>query len=83
MLIKKDLEELTARLGWDATESTHAALLTAFDGTTAVSFSIADPSSNETITFEGHVRQIQRYSPAEDTFEVDVAIQPTGAPTIT
>ena len=79
----KDLGAMTVRLGWDVDETTHAAILSAFDGTSAVDFSIADPSDDETIAFSGHVKSVKRISPAEDAFEADVVIQPTGAPTIT
>ena len=79
----RDLGEITVRMGWDVDEATHAAILTQFASTTATDFSIADPSDDESVAFSGHVRSVKRVSPAEDTFEADVVIAPTGAPTIT
>ena len=80
---KRKLNEFTCTLTWDVGEATHAAVVTAFDADTAVSFSIADPVPGETIAFEGHIRTVGRISEQEDVYKAEVAIQPTGAPQIT
>lgn len=80
---KRQLTEFTATLFWDVDEATHAALLTAFDSTTALSMSIEDPAGDEVIAFSGHIRRIGRISSQEDGYQAEVSIQPTGAPTIT
>lgn len=80
---KRKLNEITVTLAWDTAESTHAAVVTAFDSDAAVSFSVADPDGDETIAFEGHIRTIGRISQQEDAYKAEVAIQPTGEPTIT
>ena len=79
---KRKLNEFTCTLTWDTSEATHAAVVTAFDADAAVSFSLADPDADETITFEGHVRTVGRISEQEDVYKAEVAIQPTGAPQI-
>lgn len=80
---KRKLNEFTCTLTWDTNEATHAAVVTAFDADAAVSFSIQDPIGDETIAFEGHIRTVGRISEQEDVYKAEVAIQPTGAPTIT
>lgn len=79
----RSLTEFTAVLGWDDTEATHTALVTAFDSTTAVSMSIEDPGGQEIIAFSAHIRSLGRVSKVGDGYKCNVAIQPTGAPTIT
>lgn len=77
------LTEFTAVLGWDVDETTHAALLTAFDATTALAMSIEDPAGDEVIAFSGFVRSVGRVSKMKDGYKCNVVIKPTGAPTIT
>lgn len=79
----RSLSEFTAVLGWDDVEVTHAALLTAFDATTALSMSIEDPGGSEIIAFSGFIRSIGRVAKTGDGYKANVVIQPTGAPTIT
>jgi hypothetical protein len=79
----RSLSEFTAVLGWDDASATHAALVTAFDATTALSMSIEDPAGNEVIAFSGFVRSIGRVAKIGDGYKCNVVIQPTGAPTIT
>lgn len=79
---KRRLNEFTCTLAWDTAEATHAAVVTAFDSDAAVSFSVADPDSDETISFEGHIRTVGRVAEQEDVYKAEVAIQPTGQPTI-
>jgi len=79
---KRRLNEFTVTLIWDVDEATHAAMLTAFDSDAPVSCSVADPDGDETITFEAHIRTVNRMSEQEDAYQAEVAIQPTGQPTI-
>lgn len=79
----RSLSEFTAVLGWDDTAATHAAILTSFDATTALSMSIEDPAGQEIIAFSGFIRSIGRVAKIGDSYRANVAIQPTGAPTIT
>jgi hypothetical protein len=79
----RSLTEFTAVLGWDDTESTHVAIVTAFDATTALSMSIEDPAGQEIVAFSGFIRSIGRTAKIGDGYKCNVAIQPTGAPTIT
>ena len=79
---KRRLNEFEVTLTWDTAQATHAAVVTAFESDAAVSFSIADPNGEETITFEGHLRTIGRVSEQEDVYKAMVGISPTGQPTI-
>jgi hypothetical protein len=80
---KRRLNEFTVSLIWDTSEATHAAMVTAFDSDAAVTCSVADPDGDETIQFEAHIRTVNRMTEQEDAFKAEVAIQPTGQPTIT
>lgn len=79
----RSLTEFTAVLGWDDLEATHAAVLTAFDATTALSMSMEDPGGQEIIAFSGFIRAVGREAKIGAGYKCNVAIQPTGAPTIT
>lgn len=79
----RELTEFTAVLGWDDLEATHAAILTAFDATTALSMSIEDAAGQEVIAFSGFVRTVGRISKIGDGYKANVVVRPTGAPTIT
>jgi hypothetical protein len=79
---KRKLNEFTCTLTWDTAQATHAAVVTAFDSDAAVSFSIQDPDGDETISFEGHIRTVGRIAEQEDVYKAEVAIAPTGQPTI-
>lgn len=71
-------------LAWDTSQSTHAAVLTAFNGATSVTFSIADPDGDETIAFECFVEEVERQrSSQEGIYQARVLIHPTGQATIT
>lgn len=78
----RSLSDFTCTLTWDAAESTHAAILSAFDSTSPVSMSIEDPTGGETIAFSAHIKRISRLSALADAYKAEVQIQPTGAPTI-
>jgi hypothetical protein len=80
---KRRLEPFTCLLEWDSVAATHAAIVTAFDSDSAVSMSIQDPDGVEVIAFSAHIEAITRISKQEDTYQAEVAIHPTGAPTIT
>lgn len=77
------LEPFSATLEWDSDETTHAAVLTAFAATTAVTMAIASPGDDETIQFSGHVTRVGRITPLSGVYTAKVEITPTGAPTIT
>lgn len=80
---KRRLEPFTATLGWDDSDTTHAAIVTAFDSDAAVSMSIEDPGGAEVIAFSAHIEAISRIAKQEDEYVAEVSIHPTGAATIT
>lgn len=81
---KRRVMPFTWKLGWDTSDATHAAVLTAFNADTAVTFSIADPDGDETIAFEAFVESVQRMITGQDgRYEADVTVHPTGVATIT
>lgn len=79
---KRAVEAFTCKLLWDKTDTTHAAMVTAFDSDAAVTCSVADPDGNETISFEAIVEELGRVAEQEDGYTCEVKIQPTGQPTI-
>lgn len=79
---KRRVQPFPVTLGWDAAEATHAAILAAFNGTTAVTFSVEDPNGDETISFECFVEKVKRVLKQEDGYKCEVTIHPTGQPTI-
>lgn len=79
----RELTPFTAVLGWDDVAVTHAAILTAFDATTALSMSIEDPGGGEIIAFSGFIQTIGRVAKIGDGYKANVTIRPTGAPVIT
>jgi len=80
---KRRLEAFNATLGWDDSDTTHAAIVAAFDSDAAVSMSIEDPSGNEVIAFSAHIEAIGRIAKQEDEYVAEVTIHPTGSATIT
>jgi hypothetical protein len=78
----RELKSFKATLGWDVSEPTHAAMVTAFASDSYLAMSIEDPSANEVISFNGHVQKIGRVTKIKDMYKCDVTIQPTGVPTI-
>ena len=80
---RRNAEAFSCTLTWDTNEATHAAVVTVFDADAAVTFSIADPDGDETITFEGFIGRMQREAKQEDVYKCEVEIQPTGVPAIT
>jgi hypothetical protein len=77
------LTSFTCTLSWDDTNTTHAAILTAFNATSPVNMSIEDPAGGEVIAFSAHIRRVSRMGNIGTEYEAQVEIQPTGAPTIT
>jgi hypothetical protein len=75
---KRRIEPFNVTLSWDADDTTHGAIITAFDSDDAVSFSITDPASNETFGFYAHVEGIQRMTRQEGIIEATVLLHPTG-----
>ena len=75
---KYEAGEFTCTLTWDVDETTHAAIVTAFDAAAAVSMSIEDPEGDEVISGSAHIRTITRIGRQEEHFQAEVAIQPTG-----
>lgn len=79
----RELTPFEVTLLWDDSEATHAAMVTAFDSTSALSMSIEDPAGNEVIAFSGFVDTVGRIAAMSDGYKARVSITPTGAPTIT
>jgi predicted secreted protein len=79
---KRKMNSFTVKLLWDADETTHAAILAAFNSDEAVEMSVEDPDSQEVITFDAHVWKVGRVTPQEEGYTCDVAIQPTGIPVV-
>jgi hypothetical protein len=75
---KRNLDEFSITVVWDSTDSTHAAIVTAFDADAAVSMSIEDPGAVEVISGSAHVKSVERKGDMESSFEADVVFQPTG-----
>jgi hypothetical protein len=80
---KRRLQPFSAELNWDASETTHATVLAAFDSNDAVAMSISDPAGDEEIAFFAHIETVNRISQQEDRYYATVQFHPTGAPTIT
>lgn len=79
---KRRLEPFKATIAWDDTAATNAALLTNFNASASVGFSIQDVGGQEVISFSGYVESIGRISKQDGAYQADVQIHPTGAPTI-
>ena len=75
---KYKANEFSCTLTWDSADTTHAAIVTAFDAAAAVSMSIEDPDGVEVISGSAHIRTISRIGRQEEHFQAEVAIQPTG-----
>lgn len=80
---KRMLSAFTITLNWDRLASTHAAINTAFTGTTAVQMNIEDPLGQEVIAGGAFIKSIGRVAEMEEMFSCEVEIQPTGQWTIT
>jgi predicted secreted protein len=80
---KRQMNEFTMTLLWDADVATHAAIVAAFNADPTVNMSIQDPDGIEVIAFAAHVVKIGRQAEQEEGYQAEVTIQPTGVPTIT
>lgn len=70
-------------LTWDVAQTTHAALVTAFNSDATVTMNIQDPDGSELISFSAHVKKIGRIAKQKNGYKADIEVQPTGLPTIT
>lgn len=80
---KRKLNSFTATLVWDRDETTHAAIVAAFDSDSPVACSVEDPDGVEVIGFDAHISKLGRMIEQEDALTCEVEIQPTGQPTYT
>lgn len=79
---RRGLDKFKLTLGWDIAESTHAAIVAAFDAEDAVEMSVEDPAGVEVIAFNAFIEEIGRIAKQKEGYTAEVVIQPTGAPTI-
>jgi predicted secreted protein len=79
---KRTMNEFTVKVVWDRSEATHNAIQAAFDSDLPVGMSVQDPDGSEVIEFEAHVKKVGRIAEQEEGFMCEIAIQPTGLPTI-
>lgn len=79
---KRRVNPFPVRLAWDIAQTSHAAIVTAFNAGTLSTFTIADPAGDETLSFEVIVEDMQRAATQEGIFECTVNLHPTGAVTI-
>ena len=80
---KRKLNEFKMTLGWDSDDTTHAAILAAFASNSPITMTIYAPdSSDEAISFSAHINKLGRISAQEDGYKCDVAVTPSGAPTM-
>ena len=79
---KRKLNEFTCKLTWDIAQTTHAAIVAAFDSDTPVAMSVQDHSGYEVITFNAYITKLGRIADQEDGYSCDVSIQATGDPLI-
>lgn len=79
---KRRQSSFAMTLSWDIDDTSHEAIVDAFDSNEAVQMSIEDPQGFETISFSAHVFKMKRVGDQEDGFKCEVEVQPTGQPTI-
>lgn len=79
---KRQLNAFKLTLTWDQDDTSHAALVTAFDAEAAIALTAQDPDGDEVISFSAHVTKIGRVSKQDGVLTCDVTFQPTGAPSI-
>lgn len=80
---KRSLSAFNVTLNWDDNQATHAALQTAFAGTSPVVMNIQDPAGQEVIQGSAFIKAIGRMAEQEEVYSCEVEIQPTGQWTIT
>lgn len=79
---KRKMNEFKLKLTWDVSQTTHAAMLAAFNSDDVVGMSVEDPDSTEVIGFDAHVQKLGRIAEQEEGYVCEVTIKPTGIPTI-
>lgn len=79
---KRQLNEFTCQLVWDVSQTTHDAMIAAFDSDDPVDMSAEDPDGTEVIAFAAHVSKLGRVAEQEEGYVCDVTIKPTGQPSI-
>lgn len=79
---KRKMNEFKCKLTWDISQTTHAAVLAAFDSDDTVDMSVEDPDGDEVISFAAHIFKIGRLAEQEEGYSCEVSIQPTGIPVI-
>ena len=79
---KRQMNEFTVQLVWDVSQSTHAAMIAAFDSDAAVDMSAEDPDGTEPIEFSAHINKLGRIAEQEEGYVCDVTITPTGEPVV-
>ena len=81
---KKRAMPFPTLLAWDTSQATHAAVIAAFNSPDPVTFSVADPDGDETLTFEVLIEEMERLaSGQEDIYKARVLLHPTGSVAIT
>lgn len=80
---KFSLGELTFTLAWDGADSTHSALLAAYNSKQPVDFSIHSPDNTDSIAFSALVKSLEFGAEQDGFYQCEVTLQPTGQPTIT
>jgi predicted secreted protein len=78
-----NLEPHQITVEWVADETTHAALLTAFNSTDSVNCSIEDATPKETIAYAANIVGLDRVTPLSGVFTAVIDVEPTSQPTIT
>jgi hypothetical protein len=79
---KRRLEPFPATVEWDSSDSTHAAIVAAFNSDDPVDMSIEDPAGDEVITFTAHIEKIGRIAKGDQRYKARIQIHPTGQPMI-
>jgi hypothetical protein len=79
---KRKMNAFKVKLTWDVSETTHAAVIAAFNSDNTVAMSVEDPDGDEVITFDAHVAKLGRVAEQEEGYVCEVEIKPTGIPVI-
>lgn len=75
---KKKANAFNCTLTWDRNNTTHQAVVAAFDSEDAVEMEAADPDEIEKIPFMAHLSKMGRITDQEGSYQCEVEIQPTG-----
>jgi predicted secreted protein len=79
---KREIDSFKCTLVWDVADTTHAAIVTAFDSDDPVAMAWIDPASSETISGNAHIAAISRIAQQDAAYTAEIEIQPTGQWTI-